>query len=101
MLLRRGVQRRCLFNEKLLFLVKKGTWTGTNQKTLEKSLNRDLLRGSSVALPPPSLIFSGMHKTLTSVMSGPTLDSIKKETHKGKFMEHIYEIYIYIYIWNI
>ena len=28
-------------------------------------------------------------KTLTSVMSGPTLDSINYETHKGKYMEHI------------
>ena len=29
-------------------------------------------------------------KTLTSVMSGPTLDSINLETHKGKSMECIY-----------
>ena len=28
-------------------------------------------------------------KTLTSVMSVPTLDSINYETHKGKYMEHI------------
>ena len=28
-------------------------------------------------------------KTLTSVMSGPTLDSINQETHKGKSMEHM------------
>ena len=34
-------------------------------------------------------------KTLTSVMSGPTLDSRNEETHKGKYMEHIQEIYIF------
>ena len=26
-------------------------------------------------------------------MSGPTLDSMHEETHKGKYMEHIEEIY--------
>ena len=31
-----------------------------------------------VLLPPPSLIPMEIHKTLTSVMSGPTLDSINK-----------------------
>ena len=38
--------------------------------------------------------------TLTSVMSGPTLGSINEETHKGKYMEHIEEIYME-YIGNI
>ena len=32
--------------------------------------------GTSIEIPPPSLIFSGMHKTLPSLMSAPTLDSI-------------------------
>ena len=34
-------------------------------------------------------------------MSGPVLDSMHEETHKGKYMEHIEEIYIYIYIYGI
>ena len=39
-------------------------------------------------------------KNLTSVMSGPTLDSVNQETHKGKYMDdngtylgNIYGIY--------
>ena len=39
-------------------------------------------------------------KTLTSIMSGPTLDSMHEETHKGKYMEHIEEIYME-YLGNI
>ena len=27
-------------------------------------------------------------------MSGPTVDSMHEETHKGKYMEHIEEIYM-------
>ena len=37
---------------------------------------KDVNSSTKKRLPPPSLIFRGMHKTLTSVMSGPTLDSI-------------------------
>ena len=36
------------------------------------------------------------------LMSKATLDSINQETHMGKYMEHIYEIYtwnIYIYMY--
>ena len=40
------------------------------------------------------------NKTLTSIMSGPTFDSMHEETHKGKYMEHIEEIYVE-YIRNI
>ena len=29
-----------------------------------------------------------LDQTLTSVMSGPTFESINLETHKGKYMEH-------------
>ena len=39
-------------------------------------------------------------KTLTSIMSGPTLDSKHEEKHKGTYMEHIEEIYME-YIRNI
>ena len=47
-------------------------------------------RGHADRRPPHSFAL----KTLTSVMSGPTLDSMNTETHKGKYMEHIYETYV-------
>ena len=49
---------------------------------------------------PDYLSYTLVEITLTSIMSGPTLDSMHEETHKGKYMEHIEEIYME-YIGNI